>query len=67
MNNANFLQHLEEQPLRMAVEPELPRPQIVVYRASAAPIQTPESPLPAIVILGFAFWLVYAFIQTVPV
>ena len=67
MNNDNFLKELEERPLRMAVEPYLPRPQIVVRRTAVAPIETPESPLPAIMILGLAFWLVYAFIQTVPV
>ncbi len=66
MNNANFLKDLEERTLRMAVEPELPRPQIVVHRA-VTPIETPDSALPAIVILGLAFWLVYAVMHTMPV
>jgi hypothetical protein len=66
MNNANFLKVLEERPLRMAVEPELPRPQIAVHRA-AAPAQTSDTPLPAIVILGLAFCVVYAFMHGMPV
>ena len=65
MNNTNFFKNLEERPLRMAVERELPRPQIVVRRATS---QTPgsDSPLPAIVIIGLACWLVYAFMRTMP-
>jgi hypothetical protein len=65
MNSTEFLKSLEERPLRMAVEPELPRPQIVVRR-TAVPMPASDSPLPALVILGLAFWLVYAFMRTIP-
>ena len=65
MNNDNFLKTLEERPLRMAIEPELRRPEIVLRR-NTTPVETPESPLSAIVILGLAFWLVYAVVQTMP-
>ena len=65
MNNTNFFKDLEERPLRMAFEPELPRPQIVI-RPSAAPTPASDSPLPALVILALAFWLVYAFMRTIP-
>ena len=41
---------------------KLPRPQIVIRRA--APVRPSNSPLPAIVIVGLAFWLVYAFMRT---
>jgi hypothetical protein len=64
MKNVSFLKVLEERPLRMAVEPELPRPQIVVHRA--APAQTSDTPLPAILILGLAFCVVYAFMHGIP-
>ena len=63
--NTNFFKDLEERPLRMAPEPELPRPQIVIRRAT---VQAPgsDNPLPAIVIIGLACWLVYAFMRTLP-
>jgi hypothetical protein len=48
----------------MAFEPKLPRPQIVIRRA--APVRPSHSPVPAIVIVGLAFWLVYAFMRTLP-
>lgn len=66
MNNSNFLKTLEERPLRMAAEPELPRPQIVLYRPTTT-ARTSDSPTAAIVIVGLAFWLVYAFVRSMPV
>ena len=65
MNQTKFLKSLEKRPLRMAFEPELPRPQIVI-RPSAAPMPASDSPMPALLILGLAFWLVYAFMRTIP-
>jgi hypothetical protein len=64
MNNTDFFRNLEERPLRMAVEPQLPRPHIVARRATA-PVRASDSPLPAIVIIGLALWLVYVFMRTV--
>ena len=64
MTQMKFLKSLEERPLRMAFEQKLPRPQIVIRRA--APVRPSNSPLPAIVIIGLAFWLVYAFMRTIP-
>ena len=65
MNQTEFLKAVDETPLRMAFQPKLPRPQTVVRRA-AAPTQASHSPLPAIVIVGLACWLVYAFMRTIP-
>ena len=65
MKQTEFLRTLDEKPLRMAFERELPRPQVVVRRA-AAPARTSDSPLPALVIIGLACWLVYAFMRTIP-
>jgi hypothetical protein len=65
MNSTEFIKSLGERPLRMACEPELPRPQIVI-RPSAAPTPASDSPMPALLILGLAFWLVYAFMRTIP-
>ena len=64
MKNTDFFKNLEERPLRMAVEPQLSRPQILVRRATA-PVPAADSPLPAIIIVGLALWLVYAFMRTV--
>ena len=65
MNQTEFLKSLEERPLRMAVEPELPRPQIALRRATAQ-ASASDNPLPAIVIIALACWLVYAFMRTIP-
>lgn len=64
MNQTKFLKSLKERPLRMAFEAQLRRPQIVI-RLSPAPPPASDSPMPALVILGFAFWLVYAFMRTI--
>ena len=65
MNQTKFLKSLEKRPLRMAVEPKLPRPQIVI-RPAGAPAPASDSPLPAIVIIGLGCWLVYAFMRIIP-
>ena len=65
MNNTDFFRNLEGRPLRMAVERELPRTKIVVRRATAQ-TSASDSPLPAIVIIGLACCLVYAFMRTIP-
>jgi hypothetical protein len=65
MKQTKFLKSLEERPLRMAVERDLPRPQIVI-RPAAAPAPAADSPLKAIVIIGLACWLVYAIMRTIP-
>jgi len=49
----------------MAVEPELPRPQVALRRGTAQAPAT-DNPLPAIVIIALACWLVYAFMRTIP-
>ena len=65
MKQTEFLKALDEKPLRMAVEPELPRPQIVIRQATS-PVPASDNLLPALVIMGFACWLVYAFMRTIP-
>jgi hypothetical protein len=65
MKQTKFLKSLEERPLRMAFEPKLPRPQIVIRRAPG-PVPASNSPLAAIVIVTLAFWLIYAIFSTVP-
>ena len=65
MKQTEFLRILDEKPLRMAVEPKLPRAQIVL-RGAATPAPTSDKPLPAFVIVGFACWLIYAFMRTIP-
>ena len=65
MKQTELLRSLEERPLRMAVEPELAREKIVVRQVSA-PVPVSDSAVPAIVIVALAFWLVYAFMRTIP-
>jgi len=65
MNQTKFLKSLEKRPLRMAVEPKLPRPQLVIRRATA-PAPASDKRIPVLVILGLTFWLVYAFMRTIP-
>jgi hypothetical protein len=43
----------------------LPAAKIVVRQVSA-PVPVSDSALPAIVIVALAFWLVYAFMRTIP-
>ena len=64
MKQTEFFRSLEDRPLRMVVEPELPRPQII--RQASAPLPVSDSALPAIVIVGLALWLVYAFMRIIP-
>jgi len=65
MNKSNFLKNLEERPLRMLPQPELPRPQVVVHGATPPAKTSGESSVAAFVIVGLAFWLVYAFLRGV--
>lgn len=65
MNNS-ILKTLEERPLRMVAERELPRPQIIVRRA-APPASKSDNPVSAFLILALAFSLVYAVMRSMPV
>jgi hypothetical protein len=64
MIQTKFLKSLDERPLRMAFERKLPRPQIVIRRATP-PAPASGKRIPALVILGLAVCLVYAFMRTI--
>jgi hypothetical protein len=68
MNKSNLLKTLEERPLRMASERNLPQPQMTFrFTATPAPARKSDTPLPAFLILALAFSLVYAVMRTMPV
>ena len=68
MNKPNLLKTLEERPLRMAADRNLPQPSMTFrFTAVAAPARKSDTPLPAFLILALAFSLVYAVMRTMPI